>query len=81
MASTSYDSFDLEDLRNRNKAQRVDPAEASDLVSKLNEEEKIKGRARKTFGRTQNGTSKLNDVRGILQDLANVYSLCGTRNA
>ena len=59
MTSTSYSSFNLEDLRNRNKSQRTDLAEASDLVSKLNEEEKAKGRERKTFGRTGDGTSKL----------------------
>ena len=59
MTSTSYEGFNLEDLRNRNKSQRTDPTKASDLVSKLNEEEKTKGRERKTFGRTRDGTSKL----------------------
>ena len=58
MISTSIDDFDYDSLRQRNKPQWTDPTKASDLVAKLNEEEKIKGKSRKTFGRTDNGTSK-----------------------
>lgn len=56
MISTSVEAFDYEGLSQRNKPQWIDPSKASDLVAKLNEEEKSKGKNRKTFGRTDNGT-------------------------
>ena len=58
MASTSNAPFDMDGLRKRNKPQQIDPRQAPDLVGKLNEEEKAKGKDRKTFGRTENGTGK-----------------------
>lgn len=58
MIETSIDGVDYDGLRQRNQPQWTDPTKASDLVAKLNEEEKIKGKNRKTFGRTDNGTGK-----------------------